>query len=48
MKKHKQIFPEGREDTFLIYGKEKDPQGHPITAEKMGARTIHWVKAVQT
>lgn len=47
MKKHGEIFPEGREATFLVYGKEKDPLGNPVTSEKMGPRTIHWVPSIQ-
>lgn len=47
MKKHHEIFPEGREKTFIIYGQEKDPHGNQVVHEKMGARTIHWVPAYQ-
>lgn len=47
MKKHGEIYPEGREETFLIYGKEKDPLGNKVVSERMGARTIHWVPSIQ-
>jgi DNA-formamidopyrimidine glycosylase len=47
MKKHHMIYPEGREKTFLVYGKEKDPHGNIIVTERMGPRTIHWVPGYQ-
>lgn len=47
MKKYGEIYPEGREKTFLVYGKKKDPNGLEVVAEKMGSRTIHWVPGWQ-
>jgi DNA-formamidopyrimidine glycosylase len=31
----------------LVYGKKKDPEGHPVRVVTIGGRTMHWVPAVQ-
>lgn len=45
--KNKQPHYPSREDTFKVYMRENDPNGLKVSHDKMGSRTIHWVKEIQ-
>lgn len=47
MMKYNQLYPNSRDNIFLVYFKDKDPYGNKVIREKLGYRTIHWVPSVQ-